>query len=66
MQPKYPDIYVQLSGEDGNALSVIGRASSAMRRARVPADEIIAFFKEATSGDYDHTIQTVMKWVNVS
>ena len=60
---KYPDINVQLSGEDGNALFIIGRVRKAMRRAQVPNDEIKRFSQECRSGDYDHLLQTCMKWV---
>jgi hypothetical protein len=31
----------------------------------VDADELAAFTTEATSGDYDHLLQTVMRWVDV-
>lgn len=65
-EPKYPDIEVQLSGEDGNAFSIIGRVCKAMRRAGVPKDTIDKFTEEATDGDYDHLLQTCMKWVEVS
>jgi hypothetical protein len=61
---KYPHICVQLVGQDGNAFSILGRVSKAMRRAGVPKPERDAFFKEATSGDYDHLLGTVMMWVN--
>ena len=30
--PKYPDVEVQLSGEDGNVFSIIGRIAKALRR----------------------------------
>lgn len=62
---KYPDIEVQLSGEDGNAFSILGRVSREMRRADVPAVEIKAFMDDAMSGDYDHLLQTCMRWVDV-
>ena len=62
---KYPDIEVQLSGEDGNAFAILGRVIKALRRGDVPADEIKQFQTEATSGDYDHLLQTCMKWVDV-
>lgn len=62
---KYPDVEVQLSGEDGNAFAIIGRVSSALRRARVPSKEISEFTDEAMSGDYDNVLQTCMKWVTV-
>lgn len=64
--PKY-DIDVQLTGRDGNAFAVIGNVTNALKReARCDQKEIDAFIEEATSGDYDHVLQTCMKWVNVS
>ena len=62
---KYPEITVKLVGEDGNAFSIIGRTSQALRRAGVSQEEISAFQEEAMSGDYDNVLQTVMKWVDV-
>lgn len=61
---KYPEITVKLVGEDGNAFSIIGRTTQALRRAGVSQDEISAFQEEAMSGDYDNVLQTVMKWVD--
>jgi len=65
MQTKYPNITVQLTNEDGNAFSVMGRVVRALRDNGVSAEEIAEFRKEAMSGDYDHLLQTVMKWVEV-
>ncbi len=64
--PRYPDIEVELSEQDGNAYSIIGRCRKALRRADINPREIDAFTNEATSRDYDHLLQTVMKWFNVS
>lgn len=61
--PKLPHVRVLLSGEDGNAFAILGRTMKAMRRAGVTQDEINEFKGEATSGDYDHLLQTVMRWV---
>jgi hypothetical protein len=63
-QPRYPDVQVQLSGEDGNAFAILGRTASALRRAGVPKEEIDEYLAEATSGDYDHLLQTTMGWVH--
>ena len=63
-QPRYPDVQVQLSGEDGNAFAILGRTAGALRRAGVPQEEIDQYFAEATSGDYDHLLQTTMRWVD--
>jgi hypothetical protein len=66
MTPKYPDIVVPLTGHDGNAYAILGRVLQAMRRAEIPEDARQAFQREATSGDYDHLLQTIMRWVDVS
>jgi hypothetical protein len=66
MQVKYPNVKVQLSNQDGNAMSIIARVRRALRRADVPNDEVEQFSREAMSGDYDNVIQTAMKWVDVS
>jgi hypothetical protein len=63
-QPRYPEVQVQLTGEDGNAFAVLGRTATALRAAGVPQEEVEAFFAEATSGDYDHLLQTTMAWVD--
>ncbi len=58
-------IELKLTEVDGNAFSIIGAASKALRKAG-KADLFDEFQKEATSGDYDHVIQTCMKWFEVS
>ena len=62
---RYPDITVQLTGNDGNAFMIIGAVSRALRRHGVGKEEIDAFTKEAMSGDYNHLLATCMKWVDV-
>jgi hypothetical protein len=66
MVPKYPDITVPLTNSDGNAFAVLGRVSRALRQADVSPAERAAFTQEATAGDYDALLQTVMRWVEVS
>jgi Domain of unknown function (DUF4314) len=63
-QPRYPDVQVQLSGEDGNAFAILGRTAAALRRGGVPQEEIDAYFAQATSGDYNHLLHTTMAWVD--
>jgi len=63
-QPRHPDVQVQLTGEDGNAFAILGRTAAALRHAGVPQEEIDEFYAEATSGDYDHLLQTTMAWVD--
>lgn len=55
---------VRLSGTDGNAFAILGKVRWALILAgmKKEADE---FYKEAASGDYDHLLQTAMKYVEV-
>jgi len=62
---KYPDVEVQLSGEDGNAFNVLGLVLRALRRAGVSDTERATFLAEAEGGDYDHLLRTCMEWVDV-
>lgn len=65
MDIKYPEINVPLVGEDGNAFSILGRVKRLMRRADLPDSEWEAFHTEATSGDYNNLLMTVMRWFEV-
>jgi hypothetical protein len=53
-----------LVGEDGNAFNILGRARQALRLAG-RGDDWAAFEAEATSGDYDQLLATVMDWFEV-
>lgn len=61
---------IKLIGEDGNAFSILGRCRRAMkeqyRNDGISTEEFLEawsrFETEATSGDYDHLLQTVMQW----
>jgi hypothetical protein len=62
---RHPEVVVPLVGQDGNAFNILGLVRRAMLRSEVPAEEIEEFFAEATADDYDHLLQTVMRWVTV-
>ena len=62
----YPEVEVELVGQDGNAFAILGAVSKALKRADIPQDKIDECMTEMKSGDYDHLLQTAMKWVNVS
>ena len=64
MEVKYPEVNVPLVGEDGNAFSILGRVSRIMKRNGIH-DQWDAFQKEATSGDYNNLLRTVMAWFAV-
>ncbi len=63
-EPRFPNVTVQLSGEDGNGFFIAARVRMALERAG-HRDAASEFFGEALSGDYDHLLQTCMKWVDV-
>lgn len=60
------NIDVQLTGNDGNAMSIMANVRKALRRGGVTTEECDEFMREAMSGDYDHVLSTCMKWVHVS
>ena len=66
MKPKYPNVEVQLSNEDGNAFLIMGRVIRALRKGGATPEEIKWFQNEATSGDYEHLLATCAVWVVVS
>ena len=65
MAVKYPNVHVQLTGQDGNAFAVMGAVQRALRKAGASKDEINQYLKDAMSGDYNHLLSTTMEWVEV-
>lgn len=63
---KYPEITVQLTGNDGNAYAILGAVKRELRRHGVEKEEQDAYMEEATSGDYDHLLRVTMEWVDVA
>jgi hypothetical protein len=64
--PRYPDVEVELTGQDGNGFFIIGRVQRALRAAGVSKEERDAYTAEATAGNYDELVATTMRWVSVS
>ena len=62
--PRFPGAKVRLVGEDGNAFSILGRVSKALKRAGATAEQVEAYHAEATSGDYDHLLRVTMAWTS--
>lgn len=60
---RYPEVEVQLTGNDGNAFAVMGAITKALRRHGVSSEVIAEFRTEAMSGDYDNLLATAQKWV---
>ncbi|QHB37209.1 hypothetical protein QDA03_gp32 [Microbacterium phage Terij] len=63
---RYPDIDVTLVGVDSHPFAIIKAVTDGLRKGGVGQGERDAFREEALSGNYDHIIQTAMRWVNVS
>ena len=61
MKVKHPQIIVPLVGEDGNAFAILARVMRVMKRNGI-YDQWDEFHTEATSGDYDHLLRTVVQW----
>ena len=64
-QRKYPDVWVKLTGEDGNALHLVALVSRALQDAGAPEAERCAFEDEALNGDYNQVLRTCMAWMDV-
>jgi hypothetical protein len=64
--PKFPHVTLKLTGQEGNAFMVLGLTIRALQRAGVSRADIDLFRAEATSGDYDHLLCTVMQTVEVA
>ncbi|ACF05087.1 hypothetical protein Nigel_84 [Mycobacterium phage Nigel] len=65
-EPKYPDVLVQMTGQDGNVFFIIGRVSKALRTAGHVA-EVTEFVNEVTDADsYEAALAVVTQWVEVS
>ena len=57
---------LQLTGEDGNAFAILGRARKAWFDHNFGREEWEEIKKEAISGNYDHLLQTMMKYFDVT
>lgn len=64
-ETRFPEVTVRLVGEDGNAFAILGKVEKALRRAGASPADIRSFRDDATAGDYDHLLRTVMAWVEV-
>lgn len=60
----YTDAVVALTRQDGNAFLILGLVRRAISRSNHP-DLANEFMQEAMSGDYDHLLQTCMRYVSV-
>lgn len=63
--PRYPEVEVQLTGEDGNGFLIMSRVGVALRDAGVPRDEVDKYRQEASASDYQNLLATTARWVTV-
>jgi hypothetical protein len=64
MAPRFPDVSVPLTGEDGNVFAIIGRVARALRRAG-HADAAKIFAETAMAAhSYDAVLRLVMETVD--
>lgn len=67
MKVKFPDVKVQLTGQDGNAYAIMGAVQRAMRRAEIPQEEIESYLNRSMNSEsYDELLQVAMDTVTVS
>lgn len=59
-------VNLELVGMDGNAFNLLGAFDAQARREGWTEDEITAVVNEATSGDYDHLLATLVLHSNVT
>lgn len=56
---------LKLTGEDGNAFFILGRARSAATKGKWTPEQIEAFTTFAKAGDYDHLLRACMQYFDV-
>lgn len=64
-EDKQTGVIVQLTGEDGNAVKIIGKVKKALRRAGYSKEFVDQYVAEATSGSYDNLLMVTMEYVDV-
>jgi len=64
-KPKFPQVEVQLSGEDGNAFAIMGRVQAAMRAKGISREDVTAYSEASMAGDYDNLLRVACETVTV-
>lgn len=66
MDVKFPNVSVNLVGEDGNVFNLVALCSKAMRKSGISKEEILSFQKAVmTSGSYNEALRIMMNTLNV-
>ena len=61
--PKKPT--VKLSGIDGNAFTIMGVVSKALRKAEFPKEHVDKYMEESMAGDYNNLLTVAHKYANI-
>ena len=61
--PKKP--MVRLTGIDGNAFSIMGVVSRALRKAEFDQEYIDKYMQESMAGDYNNLLVVAHKYANI-
>ena len=56
----------KMVGLDGNAFFILGRFQQGAKKAGWTAEQIKTVMDEATSGDYDHLLATMMEYTDAN
>jgi hypothetical protein len=64
-EPKF-DIKVKLTGRDGNAFSIMGNVSNALKKAGATSEQLAQYRAESTAGDYSNLLRVAGDWVHIS
>lgn len=59
------NVKVKLVGNDGNAFSIMGAVTKALKAEGATPEEIAEYRRDSMSGDYDHLLSVAHEWVNV-
>lgn len=66
-EPKYPDLFVQLSGQDGNIGAIMSRVNRELRSVGASVEEQNNFRRDIFEcGSYDEALRVVASWVAVA
>ena len=56
---------VVLVGKDGNAFSIMGRVTKALRKAGADKEYVDKYMADAMASDYNHLLGVTMEYVDV-
>ena len=55
---------INIDEVDGNAFAVLATVQKALKKAGADEEHVRHYLEDAKDGDYDHLLQTSMKYIN--